>query len=117
MPINASGVATLANVTSLPAGSDTVYAVFNGDATFIASQGTVVQKVSVAATTTTVATSPVVFGNQATLTATVTDVTAASTNPAAPPGGTVTFYDGSTARPALGSAPPRWRLGGLTLRV
>ncbi|MBS1801213.1 MAG: Ig-like domain repeat protein [Acidobacteria bacterium] len=87
-----NGVATVATST-LPLGSDTVSAVYSGDANYNTATGSLVQTVNHGATTITVTTSgPSVYGNPVTITATVP---AGAT-------GTITFTSGGVT---LGSGP------------
>ncbi|HZS45309.1 MAG TPA: Ig-like domain repeat protein, partial [Blastocatellia bacterium] len=93
--LNGSGVATFAT-SALSVGNHPITAVFNGDANFPTSTGTLTngQTVNKAASSTAVtsSTSPSVFGQSTTFTATVT-----ATSPGAgTPTGTVTFKDGTT---------------------
>lgn len=87
-----AGEVAICAYTSLPAGTDTVTANYSGDANFAAGSGSVVQNVSEAATTTTLAPSlnPSLFSQQVTFTATVTGQFGGT------PTGTITFSDGST---------------------
>jgi len=86
-----NGVATLRTAV-LPAGADTVWAYYPGDANFAYSWSSgLAQTVNKAATTTTLTSSlnPSAHGTSVTFTATL--------NPAVPSGETVTFYDGATS--------------------
>jgi uncharacterized repeat protein (TIGR03803 family) len=90
--LNASGVATL-TYANLPAGTDTLKAVYLGYGSFSSSTSAVVmQTVNANATMTALTSSPnpSTHGSTVTMTATVT-----SSNGKVP-GGTVQFYDGST---------------------
>jgi Bacterial Ig-like domain (group 3)/FG-GAP-like repeat len=91
-----NGVATL-NTTTLPAGVDSVTAVYPGDANFTAATSPPVTITVIATTTTTLVALPtsLVVGQTLTLTATVTP----GGGPA--PAGTVTFFSGAVS---LGSA-------------
>jgi hypothetical protein len=98
IPLDSSGVAVLAS-TATPLGSHTITAVYNSDTLFAWSNGSTVQNV-VAATTTTVGVSPnpAAYANPVTFTATVAPVQTG----AGVPTGSVTFSEGATT---LGSAP------------
>jgi len=93
--LNASGVATY-TTTALPIGSDSITAVYAGDANFnpSTSAAVVVTVNAVVATTTALAASPTsaLTGVNIGFTATVTPASGAVT-----PTGTVTFYDGATS--------------------
>jgi len=93
------GIATF--TTTLPLGSNSVKAIYGGDANFTGStSGSVSQTVSQAATTTTLTkntTAPITFGQSVTLTAKPAAVSPGSGTPT----GTVTFMDGATV---LGTA-------------
>lgn len=102
------GVATLNNVAvslanGFSVGSDSITASYSGDASFAVSSGSVPLTV-LATTSTTVTTAPptLIFGVNATLTATVSSATAGAVS------GSVTFKLGSTT---LGTAPSlaEWR--------
>ena len=93
--LSGSGVATFAT-SSLSIGSQSITAVYGGDANFTTStSAALTQTVNQDATTTTLKSSPnpSVYGQSVTFTATVT----ASSPGSGTPTGTVTFYDGSTA--------------------
>ena len=92
------GVATL-NVTSLPAGIDSLIAIYSGDLNFASSTGYAKQVVSGYSSTATLtaAPNPAGAGQSVTLTATVAGVGTTLV-----PTGTVALYDGATQ---LGSAP------------
>ena len=80
---------------TLPAGANSVTAVYSGDSTFTASTSPAVTiTVATVSTTTTIAANPsaTVYGQSVTLTATITP----SATGAAAPTGTVTFYSGTT---------------------
>jgi len=93
--LSASGVATY-TTTALPAGSDSITAVYAGDANFngSTSAAVVVTVNALVATTTALAASPTsaLTGVSIGFTATVTPASGAVT-----PTGTVTFYDGATS--------------------
>jgi hypothetical protein len=88
--LGGTGQASLVT-TAIPVGSNTISAVYNGNALFLASTGTTVQQVTGTATSTTLTSSlnPSQFGQPVTFTATVT---AASGTPT----GNVKFQDGKT---------------------
>ena len=99
-PLNSSGVATV-SVSTLPPGSNTLTALYVGDANFLsATSNTVNQVVGKIATTTTLAVTPNPsnFGQAVVLTATVASTRETSLVPT----GSVQFFNGSTQ---LGSAP------------
>jgi hypothetical protein len=82
------GVGTL-SIAALGVGTQTIVAAYSGDASYQPGEGTIVETVSAAATTTTLApTTPAVYGQDVTLTATVS-------SPAGPVTGTVAFFDGT----------------------
>ena len=86
-------------VSSLPAGSHTLTAIYNGDANFVEGSGAITKTVAAAATTTLLTASSRIpkFGQLVTLTATVK---LSFTSPIVPTG-TVTFMDGTVV---LGTA-------------
>jgi hypothetical protein len=94
--LNASGVAVF-NTSALPAGADSLTAVYEGDTNFSTSTSTatVEHVTGTSASTTSVATSPAspVFGQSVTLTATV----AAGSGASGTPTGSVEFFNGSTS--------------------
>jgi hypothetical protein len=96
----ASGTATFTTkTTQLPAGTNSITAVYGGDANHAGSTSAVfTQTVNRAATSTILTANPttITSGQQVTLTANVT------ATPSSTPTGTVTFSDGTTT---LGSAP------------
>jgi hypothetical protein len=96
--LDSSGHATFAT-SSLPAGTSTVTATYNGDGNFLTSTGSMLQTVgsNKSNTTTALASSlnPSAFGQAVTFTATVTSTGSGT------PTGTVTFSDGKTS---LGSS-------------
>jgi sugar lactone lactonase YvrE len=91
--LNSSGVATF-STTSLPAGSDSLTAVYSGNTAFASSTSSVLTETitTLTGTTTTLvaAPSPASAGESVTLTATV------SPTPTGSSLGTVSFYDGAT---------------------
>jgi hypothetical protein len=91
--VNSSGVATLA-ITSLPAGSDSLTAVYSGNADFGTSTSIVFSETvnPLTSTTTTLAAAPnpAIAGQSVMLTATVVPA------PTGSPAGTVSFYHGTT---------------------
>src|SRR6202142_4132812 len=90
--VNSSGVATL-NTSSLPVGTDSLTAVYSGNAGFATSTSTAIGETVILAPTTTtltVAPSPLFDGQTATLMATV------SPAPTGPPAGSVNFYNSAT---------------------
>jgi sugar lactone lactonase YvrE len=93
--VNSSGVATISSV-SLPAGLDSLTAVYSGNTGFAASTSTAVQETvnspTAAATTTTLIAlpNPAIVGQSVTLTATIAPA------PTGTPAGTVSFYSGTT---------------------
>ncbi len=91
--VNSSGVATF-TITSLPAGSDSLTAVYSGNDSFAGSTSSALTEVisPLAATTTTLSGSP----NPATAGASVTLTATIRPAPAGAPLGTVRFYDGET---------------------
>src|SRR5580658_1461238 len=95
--VNGSGVATL-NTAALPAGTQSVTAVYGGDTINLTSQSAVLTQVVDQNTTMTVAssTNPSGVGNAVIFTATIPQ------SGASEPGGTVTFLNGATV---LGTAP------------
>jgi hypothetical protein len=95
-PVTVSGgMATSSATSSLTVGSHTVTALYSGDSTFAASNGTLTQIVSQASTTTVVGSSqnPSTVGQPVTFTATTSVVGPGAGTPT----GTVIFYDGSTS--------------------
>jgi predicted secreted protein len=99
-PLSSGGKATF-TTKALPAGTDTITAVYSGNSNFATSTSTATQTVNPDTTTTTVGSSPnaSVFGQSVTFTATVNVVAPGSGTPT----GFVTFLlDGSTT---LGTAP------------
>ena len=95
---NASGVATLATST-LPAGALSLTATYAGNADYLGSTSAPVMldMVSSTATALTAAPNPATFGQNVTLTATITPA------PTGSPAGTVTFFDGGVS---IGTAAP-----------
>jgi hypothetical protein len=90
--LNASGIATLTKA-NIPAGADSISAVYKGDAeTATSTSAVLVQTVNPAVTSTTIASSP----NPSTVGQTVT-FTSKVSSPTTVPTGTVTFMDGETA--------------------
>ena len=89
-----NGQAASIGISTLAVGSDTIAAVYSGDGNFTMSSGSTNQTVNQAATSSTLTsdTSPAVFGQTVTFTATVS----VNAPGAALPTGTVTFYDGSS---------------------
>ena len=89
--VNSSGVATLIT-SSLPPGTNMVTAEYSGNTAFATSTSSAVGVTAIVATSTalTAAPNPAVFGQSVTFTATVTPA------PTGTPGGTVSFYSGST---------------------
>ncbi|KJK58194.1 Ig-like domain-containing protein [Saccharothrix sp. ST-888] len=92
-----TGQATSSSITTLSPGPHNVDATYSGNGDFKGSNATpLVQTVSPASVTTTLASAgPSTFGQAVTFTDTVC-AASPSTNPAAPPSGTVAFRDGST---------------------
>ncbi|MFE0463671.1 Ig-like domain repeat protein [Kitasatospora sp. NPDC058965] len=93
-----TGTATSAGIATLTPGPHTVDAVYSGDPNYVGDTAmSLVQNVGKApvATTLTSAPDPSLFGQPVTVTDTVC-ATGASTNPTAPPTGTVTVRDGAT---------------------
>lgn len=92
--VNSSGIATF-STTTLPAGANSLTAVYSGNASFAASTSSAVTEtvnaVTSAATTTTLTASPNPAGSGQTVTFTAT----ISPTPTGTPTGTVTFYSGS----------------------
>jgi len=88
-----AGVATL-TLSSLQVGSHVIQMNYSGDANFLTSNNSLTQLVNQASTTTALATAPnpTVFGQTATMTATVTAIAPGSGTA----DGSVTFYDGVT---------------------
>ncbi|MFB7666421.1 Ig-like domain repeat protein [Kitasatospora sp. NPDC056138] len=97
VPVNTTGQATSSSITTLTPGPHNVDATYHGNGDFADSTATtLVQTVNQAPVTTTLASSgPSAFGQPVTFTDTVC-AAPPSTNPALPPGGTVTFRDGGT---------------------
>ncbi|MGW3269588.1 beta strand repeat-containing protein, partial [Streptomyces sp. NPDC001056] len=91
--LDGTGHATFTTSVPLPAGSETVTAVYSGDANFTSSTGTLTQDVGLADTTTTVTSSPnpTRFGQPVTISATVAPVVPG----VGVPTGTVTFSTSS----------------------
>jgi hypothetical protein len=90
--VNSLGVATLV-VSTLPAGADSIIAVYSGNTGFRSSQSApLVETIAGAVTTTLLTASPagVVFGQVVTLAVTIAPV------PTGSPLGTVSFYNGAT---------------------
>lgn len=89
--LDAAGLATF-STAALLAGNRTIVADYSGDVVHAAATGAVVQTVSAAPSTTTLAsaTNPSVYGQPVTVTAAVTGAGAVR------PTGTVTFFDGAT---------------------
>ena len=90
--LNSSGVATF-STSSLPAGTDSITAVYSGDPNFTTSTSSVLSQVVLQASSTTLTsgTNPSVSGQSVTFTATV-----AASSGAGTPTGTVNFLDGTT---------------------
>jgi hypothetical protein len=90
--LDSTGQATFSTST-LAVGSTTLTASYSGDSNFLTSSGTTTQVVNMASTTTSLTSSPnpSTTGQRVTFTATVTSSSGAI------PGGSVTFYDGTTS--------------------
>ncbi len=93
--VNSSGAATF-STSSLPAGADSLTAVYSGNAGFAASTSSAVTETIAVVTSTATATTLTASPNPAAVDATVTFTATISPAPTGTPTGTVSFYDGST---------------------
>jgi hypothetical protein len=93
--VNSSGAATF-STSSLPAGADSLTAVYSGNAGFAASTSRAVTETIAVVTSTATATTLTASPNPAAVDATVTFTATISPAPTGTPTGTVSFYDGST---------------------
>ena len=93
--VNSSGVATFSTAT-LPAGADSLTAVYSGNAGFATSTSSAVTETITALTSTTTTTTLTASPNPSASGATVTFTATISPAPTGMPSGTVSFYNGTT---------------------